>query len=274
MAKKHVDPEAVGPGKCRLCPRYQHAQSICLPGYGPAAPNYIVILGYPSHVDDTWCRICDRPATDHCRQTDHHIGHVLSNAAGYALRNVFLNASIDPNTVFYTSVVRCTGKLPGIVQIRRCRAYLLDELATLDLSQCHGIMLLGDSAVHGVLNHAYLTVKHTRLRVLESMAPPWGPPVRATYHPVELLLRQSGAITQTEMVADFLDLQKPRDPVMPTALWNSSMCDLPVPQLLGIDLEWTQHGTIRCVGFSDGVWKMVAQSQDIPSFLQWLEEAK
>jgi len=76
------------------------------------------------------------------------------------------------------------------------------------------------------------------------------------------------------MVADFLDLQKPRDPVMPTALWNSSMCDLPVPQLLGIDLEWTQHGTIRCVGFSDGVWKMVAQSQDIPSFLQWLEEAK
>lgn len=135
-------------------------------------------------------------------------------------------------------------------------------------------MLLGDSAVHSVLNQAYLTVKNTRLRVLEEVAPPWGPPVRATYHPVELLLRHSGANTQMEMIADFVDLQKPRDPVMPTVIWNSSMRDLPAPQLLGIDLEWTQQGIIRCVGLSDGVWKITAPGADIPEVLNWLNEGE
>jgi len=266
---KKTDPTAVGPGKCRICPRYEHAQTVCVQGHGPTAPQYIVILGTPSLIDDTWCQICDRPQTHLCREQSHENGKVLSDAAGHALRSVFMRARIDPQTVFYTSAIRCAGDPPGMIHTRRCRAYLLDEIEALDLTFCQGIMLLGDAAVKSVLNRGHISVKETRGRVLDTFAPSWGPPVRATYHPVELLLRDKSKRIHDEMVEDFLDLQKPRDPVLFTTIALHPPDKHP-PMILGIDLEWTAQNTIRCIGLSDGRWKIAIPGVSTHDVLDWI----
>ena len=270
MTKK-TDPDAIGPGKCRLCPRYAHAQSICLSGHGSQIPEYVLIIGFPSQIDDTWCISCQRPCISACHKQAHQSGQLLSDAAGQALHTALVRATIGSGSIFYTSAVRCAGPRPGMVPIRRCRAYLLDELASLNLSKCRGIMLLGDTAVQSVLNKGHISVKETRLRVINQFAPPWGPPIRATYHPVELLLRYEGEHNMEEMIGDFLDIQKQRDPVIPapTMPW---LGDLPIPRILGLDLEWTQKNTIRCAAISDGTWKIVVPGDHLANLLRWLDD--
>ena len=60
---------------------------------------------------------------------------------------------------------------PKMLEIRRCRPYLFDELMVLDYSQCVGVFLLGETAVKGFLDDAFLSVRETRLRVLDRFGP-------------------------------------------------------------------------------------------------------
>ena len=97
--------------------------------------------------------------------------------SGQLIRQVLREVGIDPARVYYSNVAKCSagggpGSNPTMLQVRKCTgAYLLDELATLDYSRCRGVMLLGETALRGVLNNGRLTLKECRLRVLDASGP-------------------------------------------------------------------------------------------------------
>lgn len=170
--KKEKKERKTGPGQCNLCPRYIGVKSVCMQGYGPSNPKLVVIAEAPSKYEDVWCRVCNRIGTTYCTKNSHQIGVPLVGPAGQLLHQVLIDAGYDPNTVYRTNIARCGNKplKPDMTSMRKCRNYLWPELLALDMSQCDGIILLGESALRGFFGDGKLTIHFCRLKELEKLA--------------------------------------------------------------------------------------------------------
>lgn len=171
--RRKVDDE-IGPGKCRLCPRWEGTAVVCMEGSGPKAPELVVVGEAPAKTEDAWCRDCQSQWREQfCRRSDHRRGQPFVGAAGRVLRRALADAGYSSDRVFFTNIVRCSsgGTNPTMLQSRKCRGYLLDELISLDYKYCAGIVLLGQSALRGFFNNGDLALKDYRLRVLDDLSP-------------------------------------------------------------------------------------------------------
>lgn len=247
-----------GPGACRLCERWRGKTSVCIPGWGPTQPKLIVIAEAPASMEDTWCRDCQLPTLKGGGgHQGHALGQPLVGPSGQLLRKLLADAGIDPLTVFYTNVVRCgsSPETPTLLEMRKCRSYLIEEASMLDLSQCLGTLLLGLTALRGVLNRGRVNLGEVRSRALEAhmpIAPLAALPVRATYHPASLLYRQARHNTNdpnyAEVVQDILDFTLPRDDRRPVT-WVTTRDEIDTvlgdPTRVSLDLEWKTSGVWR-----------------------------
>lgn len=94
--------------------------------------------------------------------------------SGKLLRRAIAEAGMDVKEVYMTNVVRCGAQgsgNPGLIDIRRCRGYLIDELMELDYTRCRGVVLLGETALRGFLNDGRLKIRQARLRELDEHGP-------------------------------------------------------------------------------------------------------
>lgn len=249
-----------GPGLCNLCPRWENSKIICMPGHGAKTPELVVIAEAPSTQEDK-------------------IGIPLVGPAGQLLDRALHQAGFDRENVFCTNIVRCSagGPVnPTMVHVRRCKMYLWEELESLDWSQCIGVMLLGKTAVRGVLDRAHLNMKDVRLRALDEHGPRKADgtlrvpvPLRATYHPAAALPHRNPEFFD-EIVGDLLDLRKPREAVkLPQHV--ESRVELNKifrrSDLISLDLEWTSENHIRVAGLSNGERNATTT---IETMLEWL----
>ena len=247
-----------------------------MPGFGPAQPALVVIAEAPARVEDTWCRECQRPRASACAATGHAIGQPLVGESGQLLRQALQEAGVDPEQVFFTNVVRCGTKEsgnPNMLQVRKCRPYLLDELQALDYSKCRGVLVLGETAVRGVLNNGRLGIREARLRVLDHQGGPSLPvPVRATYHPAAALSGRNPGL-YPEIVDDIRTAWEARQPVAPIEWVKDSealaQCFPTPPSVLGLDLEWRPStGELRLAGLSDGQRKVICKDPKV--VVEWI----
>ena len=291
----------LGPGQCNLCSRRDSVYSICIPGRGPQKPQLIVIAEAPAATEDTWCMQCARPATGihpaglgglrtkeapaghgqiatpslmSCVGQNHRIGSVLVGPSGVVLDEILTAIGIDTNTVFYTNATRCGSapKKPTMLECKKCRPYLINELAELYLSECRGIILLGETATRSVLNDGRVKFKEARMRPLDAYAPtPIPLPMRTTFHPAYLLYnKENEATIRQEIIDDIRDLWIPRDPLKPVhhvTVTEDYDTLYPEASLLALDLEWSQD-TIRIAGVSDGITNTT--TTDPKLLIDWL----
>lgn len=310
MTRKKVKaPPLLGPGQCNLCERHSKTQNICIPGYGPKKPKLIVIAESPARTEDSWCRNCTKPKAMSCAEKGHVIGQPLVGQAGQLLRQALREVGYNPDTeVYMSNIVKCSGGNPNMKEIRRCRNYLVEELAGLDYSECKGLMLLGTDALKGFFNDGLLSLRDHRLRVLDASTPrgpggapvpeislpegrgasqindqqrtptrttpliPHGVPIRATFHPASALPGRSPE-NYDELICDLENMVKQRDLVKSVKrIETQDELDevFAGERTLAIDLEWSGAGRIRCVGLSDGKTNAVAQA-DLA--MEWLREA-
>lgn len=238
-----------------------------------------------------------------CQERGHQIGQPLVGQSGQLLRRALRETGYNTEEVFYTNVVRCSGGNPNMKEIRKCRSYLLQELAELDYSECKGLVLLGTDAIKGFFNDGMLSLKDHRLRVLD-WATPRGPggtpvpetslpeghsasetnvqgkgntvplvscPIRATFHPASALPGRNPE-NYSEILSDLENLTKQRDPVKPVrriATQGELSEVFAGEKTLAIDLEWSGAGNIRCVGLSDGNTNTVSNAD---TAMEWLDE--
>lgn len=274
-----------GPGRCRRCARWELTKNICIPGYGPRNPTLVVIAESPAVTEDIWCRVCQRPAMQSCTRLGHTIGQPLVGSSGQLLRRILRDAGFDPETVYYTNVVRCSSGNPTMAQIRKCLPYLWEELATLDYRQCVAIFALGELALKGITDDGRAQIKYARLRRVEEVAakpllealqgPGRGeinpdkveiatPPIRATYHPAAALPHRDPEKYE-EIVSDLINATVVREPINPIAI---NPMNVPEDSVVGLDLEWTTTGKIRLGALATRNQNTVISS--IEEILSWL----
>ena len=253
-----------GPGLCNLCLRRENSKIICMQGYGSTTPELVTIAEAPSTHED-------------------NIGRPLVGPAGKLLDKALHQAGFDRDNVFATNIVRCSagGSVnPTMIHVRKCKMYLLEELESLDWSQCVGVMLLGKTATRGVLDRARLSMKDTRLRVLDEHGPRKADdtllipvPLRATYHPASALPHRNPEFFD-EIVGDLMDLRRRRDTLAATQhIETTATLDwlLGTSELFSLDLEWTSQNNIRVAGLSNGEHNVSTTPE---AMLQWLNEKR
>lgn len=172
--KKAKEPVPTGPGRCRLCPRWEKSKVVCMEGYGPKNPELVLIGEAPAKSEDEWCRNCNAPKSKRCEWHQHRIGMPFVGAAGQVIRKAVTEAGYNLSKTYITNSVRCSagGAInPTMPEIRRCRFYLLNELASLDWSRCKGVFVLGKSALKSVFNDGKLDVSFTRFKPMELIGP-------------------------------------------------------------------------------------------------------
>lgn len=224
-------------------------------GIGPKTPELVVVTDLPDRAADAWCRECNRSFTNWCTENKHSIGYPLVGKQGQMLKRALQEAKIEPDAVFYTNVVRCAGSKPTMSQIRKCRAYLLDELSQLSYEKCRGILLLGETAVRGVLNDGKLNLRNVRLKELESnfSLPGVSTAIRATYHPDDV---SDDPAKYWEIVEDLTTSWRVRDQARPVRRVSTTSDPdfrrILASRVVGLDLEWHGDGRIRLVGLSNG----------------------
>lgn len=231
-----------------------------MPGHGHRTPVLVVVTDRPSRIDDSYCRECRRSYTNWCRDNQHQLGQVLMDSPGAMLKRAFYEANIDPDEVFYTSVTRCGWSKPTMPHMRKCRAYLLDELQGLSYERCRGILLLGERALQGFVNDGHVRLRNARLKAL-AQTPVKGVSLRASYHPGDAAELGNPAV-HSELVDDLKTIWQYRPvpkPVVvlqhcPTAAeLEEGVGGLRHDTTVGLDLEWTGDGSIRMVGLSNGM---------------------
>lgn len=273
MGRSKKLPVPLGPGKCRLCSRWEGVRTVCMEGAGPKNPELVLIGEAPAGTEDTWCKNCQRPLVQSCLDSFHQIGQPLVGPAGQIIRQALLDVGIDENNVYMTNSAKCGGKgsgNPDMTQVRKCvGAYLLDELASLDYSRCKGVVLLGETAVRGVLNNGTLKIRDARLRDLNLHTEIVPVPLRAVYHPAAALPGRNPGLYH-EIVDDLRTLTQPRDSIKPVReIYSSHELDIfSEADVLGLDLEWNKFGHIRVVGISDGVTNLALK--DPSTLWDWL----
>lgn len=267
-------------------------------GYGPSSPELVIVAEAPAHTEDSWCQACQKPASGinptrlgsdsrggnpqsrgqiaTCVSLGHQIGQPLVGQSGVLLKKALSKAGIHPDKVFYTNVVRCAGPNPTMLEARKCKGYILDELLGLDYVNCRGVVLLGQVAVRSILNDGRLTIKETRMRDLTSairqagLSLPEGVVMKATYHPAAALPHRSPELFE-EIVHDLMELTKERD-ALTAVTSGTSIQDLtaafPDPEIIGIDLEWRGDNTIRMIGLSDATRNVIVTNPQV--VLEWL----
>ena len=237
MGRSKKQPIPTGPGACRLCPRWENARTVCMQGWGPLDPEFVVVGEGPGATED-------------------RVGRPFVGPAGKRLHQAFADAGIDHTCVYYLNAVRCFAPTtPTMLMLRKCRMYTITELQQLDYSKCHAVMLLGESALHGVMNDGRLKLREARLRDLNAHTSLVHVPLRCTYHPAATLEGRSPWLYD-ELVTDLIEAWKPRDIPKPTIHVTSESeihQHLTSPEVLGFDLEWHSTGTLRVAALSDGV---------------------
>lgn len=156
---------------CNLCSRSANTAVVCMKPFGPLQPRLVVYAESPAKVEDSWCRVCDRPGTQRCWDASHARGRPLIGPAGQLLRRALVDAGYSLETIMFSNVVRCSGGNPSMAEIRACRRYFLEELAAIDYSQCEAVVLLGQDALKSYLNDGQVQIKHARLKELGSIGP-------------------------------------------------------------------------------------------------------
>jgi len=245
-----------------------------MPGFGPPDPEMVLIGEAPAGTEDSWCRSCQRPLVSLCLKQAHPIGQPLCGPAGQVIRQALRDVGIDEKRVYMTNVVKCGSKgsgNPTMLQVRKCvGAYLLDELAVLDLTRCKAVVLLGETAVRGVLNNGMIKIRDARLRDLNLHSNIVSVPLRAVYHPAAALPHRNPHL-YNEIVDDLRCIATPRDPIKPvTEIHSIEALDLfAAADVVGLDLEWTEAGRIRVVGISDGTRNVVLSHPEL--LWEWLK---
>lgn len=277
MGRSKKEPIPTGEGKCRLCSRWEGVRTVCMSGVGPRSPELVLIGEAPAGTEDSWCRHCQRPLSKYCLDNLHPIGQPLVGPAGQVIRRALDEVGIPQDKVYYTNVTRCGSKgsgNPNMLQVRKCvGAYLLNELASLDYSQCKAVILLGETAVRGVLNNGTLKIRDARLRNLNLQSNIVPVALRAVYHPAAALPNRNPGLYH-EIVEDLRTITAPRDPIKPVREITSinSLDIFAESDVLGLDLEWGQTGKIRVVGVSDGFHNIVLN--DPKPLWEWLAEVR
>lgn len=240
-------------------------------GFGPTTPELVVIGEAPAAVEDRWCQICQRPATTKCIQLSHAIGQPFTGQSGQLLRKALKEAGFLEDHVRFTNAVRCSagGAVnPTMTELRRCSLYLTEELQSLDYSQCKGVVLLGQSAVRGVLDRGNLSIKEARGRELSPFLP-FKLPVRvtSTYHPAAALPHRSPQLYD-EIVKDLKNIHHAKDAIR-SVEWITDPAELGHLEVVGLDLEWhPSTGKIRMVGLATNTRNVVIKSPR--KVLPWL----
>ena len=223
-----------------------------MPGAGPIRPILVVVGEAPATVEDTWCSVCWRPSMRSCHTRKHPIGVPFTGPSGQLLRHALKEAGFDEQQVRFTNITRCSagGAVnPTMLQMRKCSGYLTEELQSLDYSQCKGVVLLGQSAVRGVLDRGTLSIRAARGRVLDAFGPSLPVALRATFHPAAALPGRNPSL-YAEIVKDLREMWRIRDAIRPVE-WVTTPAVLGTPKAVGIDLEWVPStGKIRMVGLA------------------------
>jgi len=276
--KKKKLKKQLGRHVCTLCPRHLLTKNVGIPGYGPPAPRLVVVAESPSVTEDVWCRVHHRVAVESCyNEHKDQVGQPLVGPAGKILQQALVKVGIPPNEVYYTNCARCSGGNPSMLHVRVCvSAYLLDELSKLDYSNCRGVMLLGETALRGVLNDGRLKIREARMKDLTSYSPirPDGSPVipvqiRATWHPAAALSFRDPRKLD-DIIDDLKAFDRQRDPIKPVRRISGDQIPESIePGIVGLDLEWDTQGRIRLAGLSDG--EVNAVTSDLPQVLDWIE---
>lgn len=245
-----------------------------MPGFGPKNPELVCIGEAPATEEDRWCQVCWRPSIKSCETNGHGIGIPFVGRAGVILRRALKEAGFPEDQVRFTNAVRCSsgGPVnPTMTELRKCSMYLAEELQSLDYSQCKGIVLLGQSAVRGVLDRGNLSIKEARGRELGPFLP-FKLPVRitATYHPAAALPHRSPQLYD-EIVKDLKNIRHSKDEIRPVE-WIDDPAELGYPEAVGIDLEWhPSTGRIRMVGLATTTRNVVIKSPR--KVLPWLSRS-
>jgi DNA polymerase len=152
--------------ECRRCELWERATQ-GVPGEGARRPTLMLVGEQPGDEED--------------RQ-----GHPFVGSAGKLLRDVMVQAGIDPATTYITNAVkhfyweprgkRRIHKTPAQRHIEACAVWLEQEIAT---RAPHVIVALGRTALVALLRRA-ITLATARA---QKLATENGVPIVATYHP-------------------------------------------------------------------------------------------
>ena len=119
---------------CNLCKTLSdNAETVCLVGAGPTNADIMFVGEAPGAEEDS-------------------VGKPFVGAAGRFFNKHMLRAAgIDRDEIYITNAVKCrppNNKTPTIVEIRKCRRYLEEEIA---IVKPKVIVLLGNAALHSVI---------------------------------------------------------------------------------------------------------------------------
>lgn len=154
--------EIKGNPKCRDCGLYKSAQIVCVMGRGPAPCDIMIIGEAPGHREDD-------------------LGKPFAGKAGQLLDKLLDEVGLSRETCYITNVVRCRppdNRTPTAQEIKACKKYLLEEMKHVKPKY---VLLLGNTALKGVLNKSKITEVQGQVFVEDGVS------YLPTFHPAAAL---------------------------------------------------------------------------------------
>lgn len=170
--------------KCKLCPLYKGAKTVCMEGSGKTEYHAMVIGEAPGRNEDN----TGKPFVGNA-------GKLLDSALAFSFRDDQVRKE-----VFVTNVVKCRppqNAKPTNAQMTACFEYLYAEILEVDPV---AILALGNSAIEVLLDKSGVFSLRGKWQKLERERTTW---VMPTFHP-SFVLRRGGYDSQeyTEFCKD------------------------------------------------------------------------
>lgn len=162
-----------GNSNCKLCSLHEDVKSVCVMGDGRAPAKVMIVGEAPGAREDK-------------------VGKPFQGEAGQLLNRTLEKAGIDRTKCYVTNVVKCRppeNRAPKTGEMKACKIYLDKEINKI---QPKFVILLGATALKGVLKQTGITEKHGQ--VIEQDGITYLP----TFHPAAALHdpRRRGPIEQ------------------------------------------------------------------------------
>lgn len=133
LADVALTPKSIRNASCTDCPLYEGAKTVCLMGSGPIPADLMIVGEAPGAQED-------------------QAGLPFIGQAGQLLDRELAKVGINRKDVYVTNVNKCRppgNRPPTVKEIKACRKYLEAEI---EMVQPKFILLLGNSALQGVLS--------------------------------------------------------------------------------------------------------------------------